>query len=224
MSIIFQYADNVDSSTFDDTIRDMIKDYIKEIIHAASDQLYVTTVSLMQKEAVRLQNIKWLITAGNDDNVLDVNDYHKEGITGNNVYISVTDSGLDVNHEQFIDNDNDVPFDTYNDNHRKIYNYISTEATDKTDTHGHGTRIASILAGQTINSNDATHDDSGIVVDSKIVVVDLHDDVVGFNSPSDMMNDYVDPMSQNNVDIHSISWDCFYDDQYNPFYIYVMNM
>lgn len=74
---------------------------------------------------------------------------HEHGIRGDNVIITMLDSGIDTRLCYFRDDERDVPFNTDDLDHRKIVRYEAL--ADTTDSNGgHGTHVAGILTGNAL--------------------------------------------------------------------------
>lgn len=74
---------------------------------------------------------------------------HEHGLRGDNVIITIIDSGIDTTLPYFKDKDLAIPFNKDNLDHRKIVRYeVLADTTDSPA--GHGTHVAGILTGNAL--------------------------------------------------------------------------
>lgn len=93
-------------------------------------------------------------------------------LTGQGQIIGVADSGLDMNHCQFHDNNYPTPFNSVNQKHRKVVLY-STYADYSDDTEAHGTHVCGIAAGKSMYDWGDLRKYNGIAPDAKIAFFDI---------------------------------------------------
>mmetsp|Transcript_13835 Transcript_13835/g.22922 ORF Transcript_13835/g.22922 Transcript_13835/m.22922 type:complete len:915 (+) Transcript_13835:97-2841(+) len=69
------------------------------------------------------------------------------GLNGSGIVVGVSDTGIDMTHCQFYDENVSAPYDTIDQSHRKVVTYITfADGTDDSD--GHGTHVASTVGGK----------------------------------------------------------------------------
>jgi hypothetical protein len=96
---------------------------------------------------------------------------HDKGLAGDGLVAAVIDSGLDIYHPFFHDqNYQNNLYDVNIIDHRKLKYYYSY--MDNTDfENGHGTHVSGILLGKDMNSNSEISRYEGISPDSKIYLI-----------------------------------------------------
>ena len=106
-----------------------------------------------------------------------VNDYyqgknslHENGINGLGEIVTLVDTGLDYELPFFNDDNQSIPFNTYNFNNRKIVRY-ETLGNSQDRQGGHGTHIAGIIAGDAYKFPLSLY--NGIAPKSKLYFVDI---------------------------------------------------
>ncbi|GIM17354.1 hypothetical protein Vretimale_19874, partial [Volvox reticuliferus] len=126
----------------------------------------------------------------------DIRPYWKAGIMGNGSIVGVTDSGLDMGHCFFVDDNyspeavkgmlnGSSPLRWFLPDHRKVIQYaISPSATDPAsyygDEIGHGTHVCGTVAGTTgLSSTGLLQTDTGAAPAAKLSFID----VAGAESP-----------------------------------------
>lgn len=121
----------------------------------------------------------WLEDIGWEDNRTD--------LTGKNVKIAVIDSGVDIEHNDIKDS---------------IEKNIKVSQLDETsmDNNSHGTAVAAVITGKSINDNGVL----GIATDSKIVSIDVTDDPEGIVDENDLIEGITIAIDER-VDIINIS-------------------
>jgi hypothetical protein len=152
------------------------------------------------------------------------------GLTGQNMIVGCSDSGLDFNHCLF----KDTSTNTFGSGHRKIVNYVQLPGNDMTDdAGGHGEMRACARACTTLslrcaagthvvgsivgNANDAqapggasaaVRDHSGAAKDAKVFFQDIGLTGGGLNVPDDIKADIFMPVFNYNAEarVHSNSW------------------
>ena len=99
---------------------------------------------------------------------------YAHGLSGENMLIGLSDTGIDVNSCFFYDPDHSIRYrsDESDTNHRKIALYIPYSNDKEDGSDAHGTHVAGTLAGQTESDNDLSPYD-GIAYKSRIVFFDI---------------------------------------------------
>lgn len=73
-------------------------------------------------------------------------------ITGAGQIIGVSDTGIDMQHCYFRDDNVPTPYNNIDHNHRKVVQYVVTASSDEyDDSEGHGTHVAGTAAGYPID-------------------------------------------------------------------------
>ena len=93
--------------------------------------------------------------------LVDANDLHEMGVTGDNVTVAILDSGMQRSEE--LQKDSNLVTRVRGD-----YNAISNEEGKRLDKHGHGSHIASIILN-TDGSNEATPRFNSIAPDVDVI-------------------------------------------------------
>ncbi|OQS03206.1 serine protease family S08A, partial [Thraustotheca clavata] len=106
--------------------------------------------------------------------LLGIDTFHNGGIKGNGSVVGITDSGLDMAHDQFKQSQS--VYNQFNLKARKVVYYETyADAKDQSDqndrTCGHGTHVCGILAGNSIDS-----DALGVAPDAQIAFLDIAKD------------------------------------------------
>lgn len=97
---------------------------------------------------------------------------HSKGLKGQNEIIALIDTGIDMNHCLFRDDNNPPPFNQTNFNHRKVIRYEALG--DSSDvTAGHGTHVAGTLAGKANCLNCSAAMYNGQAPEAKLLFYDL---------------------------------------------------
>ncbi|OHT16639.1 Clan SB, family S8 [Tritrichomonas foetus] len=126
------------------------------------------------------------------------------GIHGENQYIAVIDTGVDIFHPFFHDPNKEVQFNVTMEDHRKVYAYYNfADAQD--GTNGHGTHTAGTAAGECYSESSALSLYNGMAPKAKLYIIDI-----GFG-PSDLSAEFDNDqlyqmMYDDNVCISSNSW------------------
>ncbi|EAX99842.1 Clan SB, family S8, subtilisin-like serine peptidase [Trichomonas vaginalis G3] len=101
-------------------------------------------------------------------------DLHSRGIEGQNQIITIGDTGVDYNHQFFLDPTQDIHtlVNKTNLNHRKI---VRIEAfRDYSDYYdGHGTHVAGIALGEPYNSSLYSYQYKGVAPKAKLYMLDM---------------------------------------------------
>jgi hypothetical protein len=71
------------------------------------------------------------------------------GLLGQGEVIGLADTGIDMNHCFFHDEDRPTPFNAVDPLHRKVVQYITFDDNSDGGAAGHGTHVAGTLAGNT---------------------------------------------------------------------------
>ncbi|CAM9326926.1 unnamed protein product [Chrysoparadoxa australica] len=130
------------------------------------------------------------------------------GIQGQGEIIGVADTGVDIRHCQFADEDEAAVepsdwFDPVTDlDARKVVQYIKF-ADDIDEADGHGTHVAGTLAG----SNGGA-EDNGLAFEAKLAVFDFGDTLRGnaLDVPGDLYLMMLQPAYEAGARVHSNSW------------------
>ena len=125
------------------------------------------------------------------------------GLDGTDQIISVVDTGVDIQHSFFYDPNNNVQFETINNNHRKIIQYNTKN--DQTDINGHGTSVASVISGTPLNNNDANKLYEGVAPGSKLHIIDIIDDET-YSTENLDLNNQIELMREVGSTINQNSW------------------
>lgn len=99
---------------------------------------------------------------------------YKHGLSGEDMLIGLSDTGIDVNSCFFYDPDHSIRYSAKekDTNHRKISLYIPFSNNKEDGTDAHGTHVAGTLAGMAEGDNDYSPYD-GIAYKSRIVFFDI---------------------------------------------------
>jgi hypothetical protein len=123
---------------------------------------------------------------------------------------------MDMQSCYFFDPDVAVPYDVIDEKHRKVVTYISYQ--DKIDDYdgGHGSHVASSLAGKCYKDSGEYNAYNGVAYNAKIAFFDIG--IAGSNSlnpPSNLESSLFDPMYSAGARIFSNSWGAPSDNTYN---------
>eukprot|EP01083_Nonionella_stella_P007317 21158_1 len=103
------------------------------------------------------------------------------GLTGKGQIVSISDSGLDIQHNFFGPTNDDV-YHKWVMTERKVVRYEHDSVGDTIEAYqGHGTRVAGVIAGSL--SSRQEHEADGIAKDAKIHMWDIHTKGRGFSAP-----------------------------------------
>eukprot|EP00921_Rhytidocystis_pertsovi_P003763 GHVQ01006525.1.p1 GENE.GHVQ01006525.1~~GHVQ01006525.1.p1 ORF type:complete len:1027 (+),score=142.00 GHVQ01006525.1:106-3081(+) len=149
-------------------------------------------------------------TSSDRDNVSNI--LWRNGLLGQGQVIGVGDSGARSDSCFFEDKSIDIPINTLNYSHRKIVGYFSHLGDTIDIEYGHGTHVASLIAGNPQGVEDP-RSSSGIAPEAKLLFVDLvyindHGEPV-LNVPADIPKHYLDIFRKRNVTVVSSSWGSF---------------
>ncbi|OHT11483.1 hypothetical protein TRFO_19017 [Tritrichomonas foetus] len=107
----------------------------------------------------------------NENSLITNRPIHERGIKGDNVVVTIIDSGVDTRLCYFKDENRKVPFNTDDLDHRKIVRYEAL--ADTTDANaGHGTHVVGTLTGNALCENCSAALYNGHAPNSKIFMVD----------------------------------------------------
>eukprot|EP00588_Corethron_pennatum_P005868 CAMPEP_0194285596 /NCGR_PEP_ID=MMETSP0169-20130528/30557_1 /TAXON_ID=218684 /ORGANISM="Corethron pennatum, Strain L29A3" /LENGTH=1256 /DNA_ID=CAMNT_0039031765 /DNA_START=63 /DNA_END=3833 /DNA_ORIENTATION=- len=147
------------------------------------------------------------------------------GITGEGQIVAISDSGLDTNHCYFRDADGEDVYDNIAFTNRKIIQYIPY--SDGVDFSGHGTAIASIIAGRRSfnGSNESNGRADGVAINAKLSFFDIGNSNGGLNIPQNAAV-FLDPGRRAGAKIHNVSWgsDSYSDQNSNEYQSLDMDM
>jgi len=127
------------------------------------------------------------------------------GITGRGQIVAISDSGLDTNHCYFWGAGGKNVYDNVALTNRKIIQYIPY--SDGVDFSGHGTAIASIIAGRrsfngSVESNGRA---DGVAINAKLSFFDIGDANGGLKIPQNAAV-FLEPGRIAGAKIHNLSW------------------
>lgn len=130
--------------------------------------------------------------------------YNDRNLTGNNVIVTLIDTGADMNNCLFRDPNIPPPFNTTNYNHRKVIRY--DPFVDSTDRYaGHGTHCAGIIAGQTYTEKVELY--NGHAPGAKLYVADIgKDEQDNINVDLSSIFEIIDTSHELKSPILSCSW------------------
>ena len=140
--------------------------------------------------------------AGTSGSDLNVDSVIVDGITGNGVIISIVDDGLEIDHEDLIDNVISGSWDFVNSDNDPTQ---PDPCTDEDSCGGHGTSVAGIIAAKGWNNIGVR----GIAPNASIF---------GYNFLENSTNENhnislgVNPTGGVTADIYNMSYGAFYDD------------
>lgn len=131
--------------------------------------------------------------------------YNDRNLTGNNVIVTLIDTGADMNNCLFRDPNVQTPFNKTNLNHRKVVRY--DPFVDSTDRYaGHGTHCAGIIAGST-DEDEKVSLYNGHAPNAKLYVADIgKDEVDSINVDLSSLFDIVEASKKLESPIISCSW------------------
>ncbi|TMW61644.1 hypothetical protein Poli38472_010707 [Pythium oligandrum] len=104
--------------------------------------------------------------------LVGVKEVRKQKITGTNIIVGVTDTGLYIDHDQFDQDSRDM-YDAVDPNARKVVLYRAFgNRQDESEqvVCGHGTHVSGILAGSSLSQKT---DDLGIASSARIAFMDI---------------------------------------------------
>lgn len=157
--------------------------------------------------------VKGLTDTGQHDNTPLFNG----AFTGTDEIVGVTDTGIDMKNCFFEDTSNNINYvslaaastTTADTSQRKVVQYIPYADTIE-DTDGHGTHVAGIVAGLTVENYGDYKRYSGTTPDAKISFFDIGNEESEANSnlvfPQDIDNDIFVPLYESGAFIMTNSW------------------
>jgi len=136
------------------------------------------------------------------------NDLRDIPLRGKDQIIGIADTGLDKDHCFFSDPSQPFPFNTINNNHRKVVTYI-TYKDDADDVSGHGTHVAGSAAGAPSDPSLPIANYSGVARESKIAFFDIA--TLGNSNPfpPDDLTVMYDQIYKAGARVHGDSWGAF---------------
>eukprot|EP01132_Coremiostelium_polycephalum_P004300 gene4300-5380_t len=93
-------------------------------------------------------------------------------LRGKGQIVGVADTGLDKDHCFFSDPSQPFPFNTINNNHRKVVSYY-TYQDDIDEPNGHGTHVSGSVAGASASMDSPINQYAGVASDAKLAFYDL---------------------------------------------------
>jgi subtilisin family serine protease len=135
------------------------------------------------------------------------------GLHGEDEVIGVADTGIDLGHCSFRDEDGYrvAPSDPSNPitdmSRRKVVQYIAyADTLDETD--GHGTHVAGIVAGMPVGLPSGQEDFRGMAYEAKLAFFDFGDsaNLNSLSVPGDTYNAMLKPAYEAGARVHSNSW------------------
>ncbi len=130
------------------------------------------------------------------------------GLVGQDMIVGIGDSGVDVKHCFFHDENVPVTFDEKMETHRKIlyYNSKTSTTSNKEDNNGHGTHVAGSVLGCP-STTGAGYGYRGMAPKARLYFSDLGNSTTSSMSiPDDLYNDYFKPAADMGATVHSSSW------------------
>jgi subtilisin family serine protease len=98
---------------------------------------------------------------------------HEKGLTGKDIVATVLDSGVDLFHLFFYDdNQSNNAYNNLLSDHRKLKFYQAASGDQNDPQEGHGTHVSGILRGKDGDENSGISSFEGISPDSKLYFVD----------------------------------------------------
>ncbi|CAM9508566.1 unnamed protein product, partial [Sphacelaria rigidula] len=175
-----------------------------------SMQPEVHYVTARRRSATMNREAAWVVQSG-------VSGYWPlwaEKIQGQDEIIGVADTGLDLNHCQFSEDDGDsiTPSDwddPVNDlTKRKVVQYIDF-VDDFDEAAGHGTHVAGTLAGAVSGGIAGDDDADGMAFQAKLAVFDFGDSANdnALTTPDEVDTMMLAPAYEAGARVHSNSWD-----------------
>ncbi|KAL0219089.1 hypothetical protein P9112_004742 [Eukaryota sp. TZLM1-RC] len=96
--------------------------------------------------------------------------FYSKNLDGRDQVIAITDSGLDAGSCFFRDPNHGFPYDSVNNDHRKVIHYrVLGDGQDLES--GHGTHVAGSVGGKDLN--DDSNPNNGVAIESKFVITDI---------------------------------------------------
>jgi len=150
-------------------------DCILSLIAALSAQPEICGVESAGMPTTMNDYAQWITQSGTNN----YRPFWDQGVTGKNVIVQVSDTGLDTDHCHFYDSSSgELKDGTVQSNRRKVVQYVPQPDTDDSDVYdGHGTHVVgSILAKRstdgTVGGEEAGNLE-GMAKDAKVAFFDL---------------------------------------------------
>eukprot|EP00550_Attheya_septentrionalis_P010360 CAMPEP_0198281524 /NCGR_PEP_ID=MMETSP1449-20131203/1441_1 /TAXON_ID=420275 /ORGANISM="Attheya septentrionalis, Strain CCMP2084" /LENGTH=917 /DNA_ID=CAMNT_0043977325 /DNA_START=91 /DNA_END=2844 /DNA_ORIENTATION=+ len=138
------------------------------VVAALAVQPSVCTIQTRDTPTTQNYNAQWLAQSG----IKNKRPWFDVGLKGKGQIVAVSDTGIDGDHCYFSDPKNEIPYDSRNDDHRKIVEY-DTFVNAMDYKNGHGTHVAGSIFGQRVSVDGTDGLVDGMAPEAKGAFIDI---------------------------------------------------